>query len=297
MSIETRSRKQYIINLNSRRSIIALVVAILVSFATFVAIIRNTLDYSEIEVSFQYFTILSNMLSATGALFMIPYAVEGIRKKRFNMPKWVGLFQYAGAVSVLITMFCAATIIAPTKGAWYAYDEAGIWLHLIVPILAIILFLSVESGHVLTKKDMIKAQIPFWIYGAIYTVMVVIIGEENGGWEDFYMATSILPFWIAALILFAIGFGASLILMRIHNRRVMVQLKQLLSQWPDDVTPIELRIEAFGLGRYMGEKLDKNEIIIPMDIIEVMSEKGDVSVEELVKAYTKGAMDAQAEQA
>ena len=40
---------------------------------------------------FYYFTVLSAILSAAGAAFMIPYAVDGARKKRFTLPKWVAL--------------------------------------------------------------------------------------------------------------------------------------------------------------------------------------------------------------
>lgn len=291
---DSGSKKQYLIALNKRRSTWALVASIVVSLATFSAVVVSVVENINAESSFHYFTTLSNLLSAIGALFMFPYAVEGIRKKRFSMPKWVCLFQYAGAVSVAITMFCAATIIAPTKGLSAAYGASSFWLHLVVPIMAIALFSTVESKHVLTKKDAVLAQIPFWSYSALYTVMVVFIGEDNGGWSDIYETTSVLPFPVIAVMLFTIGLAVALLLRFLHNRTIERYMQELSAQWSDDLTPTDLRIEAFGLGRYMAAHQDRNEILIPLDIFDMISEKHGVPVQDLVRAYTKGLLDKRA---
>ena len=290
------NKRQFFIALNDRRSKWALFAAIVVSAATFVAVVTNTIDHVRlgIESSFMYFTILSNMLSGMGAMFMLPYAVEGIRKKRFSMPKWVCNFQYAGAVSVFITMFCAATIIAPTQGVESAYGRTGFWLHLVIPIMAIGLFCTVESGHVLSVRDAVLAQIPFWTYSVVYTVMVVLVGADRGGWTDIYQATSIIPFPLVVLMLFVIGSATAALLRRIHNRSVEHDIQQLSAQWTEDTSPVELKIEAFGLGRYMAAHQDENEILIPMNVFRIMAQRYDVSLEELVQAYTKGVLDERA---
>ena len=286
-----KNSKEYIIDLNKTRSIRALVAAIVVSLFTFIAVTGTVKSpYYVDESTFHFFTTISNLISAAGAMLMIPYAVEGIRKKRFTMPRWLSLFQYAGAVSVFITMVCASTIITITLGPVFAFSGQQFWLHLVVPISAIILFLAVESGHYLTKRDMVIAQIPFWIYAAVYLVMVVIVGKENGGWGDIYHATTIVPVWMAFGMLMIIGFAAAVFLRFIHNRTVDKGLRQLSARWDKDTDPVELKIEAFGLGRYMAGHLDKSEIIIPMDIFQLMSEKCGVPIDDLVKAYTKGVL-------
>ncbi len=71
------------------------------------------------ESLFHYFTVLSNIFSAVGAAFMIPYAVEGIRRKRFVLPRWVVLFQYCGALGVFITLTSAVMFILPVSGIKY----------------------------------------------------------------------------------------------------------------------------------------------------------------------------------
>lgn len=261
--------------------------AIIVSLCTFIGVTKSIGAYGETQL--QFFTMLSNLLSATGALFMLPYAVEGIRKKRFTLPRWVCLFQYAGAVSVFITMFCACTIITITLGADFAFGGVQLWLHLIIPILALVLFLAVESDHYLTKKDTVLALIPFWIYVAFYFVMVVLVGKENGGWNDLYQVTR-MPIWLSFLMLFSTGYAAAIFLRIIHNRIIDKSIAKLTANWNEEISSVELKIEAFGLGRYMASHLDKNEIIIPMDLFSLMADKCDVSIEELCRAYLKGAL-------
>ena len=284
------SRKEYIINLNTVRSRRALISAIIVSVCTFVAVVNNALDPTYTESSFHYFTTISNLISAAGAMFMIPYAVEGIRRKRFTMPRWISLFQYAGAVSVFITMFCALTIISYTLGPVFAFTEDNFWLHLVNPVLAIILFLLVETDQKLTKRDAVLSLIPYWIYVIIYIIMVVYIGEERGGWEDIYNATSTVPLWIVFNLLILIGFAASIILRKLHNLIVYRSLKDLTSRW-EGYSSVELRIEAYGLGRKLSRRLDKNEIVVPIDIFRMMAQKCDVSIEDLTRAYIKGVED------
>lgn len=284
------SRKEYIINLNTVRSRRALISAIIVSVCTFVAVVNNALDPTYTESSFHYFTTISNLISAAGAMFMIPYAVEGIRRKRFTMPRWISLFQYAGAVSVFITMFCALTIISYTLGPVFAFTEDNFWLHLVNPVSAIILFLLVETDQKLTKRDTVLSLIPYWIYVIIYIIMVVYIGEERGGWEDIYNATSTVPLWIVFNLLILIGFAASIILRKLHNLIVDRSLKDLTSRW-EGYSSVELRIEAYGLGRKLSRRLDKNEIVVPLDIFRMMAQKCDVSIEDLTRAYIKGVED------
>ena len=97
MAEKKRSRREYLIGLYRTRSIIALIAGIGVFCCTFSAVIWGIQENVAGEESlFHYFTVLSNLFAAVGAAFMIPYAVEGIRKKRFTLPKWVVLFQFSG---------------------------------------------------------------------------------------------------------------------------------------------------------------------------------------------------------
>lgn len=220
-------------------------------------------------------------------MFMIPYAIEGIRKKRFSMPRWISLFQYAGAVSVFITMICAITLISYTLGAEFAFTGENFFLHLVNPVLAIVLFLATETNQKLNKKDTARSLIPFWQYAILYYIMVVVVGKERGGWLDIYDATSYFPVWVVFIMMFSIGYAAAIFLRKIHNHIVDRSVRHLTSRW-EGVSGVEMRIEAFGLGRYMAGHLDQGEMLVPMDLLSLMSQTCGVSTEALTKAYIKG---------
>ena len=93
-----RNRRKYLISLAERQSMLALVAGLIVFFCTMAAIIiwAESFDPTD-EQPLHYFTALSNLVSAIAAAFMIPYAVEGIRKKHFMLPRYIVLFQFAAA--------------------------------------------------------------------------------------------------------------------------------------------------------------------------------------------------------
>ena len=82
------------------------------------------------------------------------------------------------------------------------------------------------------------------------------------------------------------------VLRRIYNRRAVQSWRRIARMWSEDLEPTELLIEAFGLGRYIGAACDGGELAIPLDIFKVMAQRYDVSLEKLIKAYVKGALDA-----
>ena len=287
-----RPKKKYLIALEESRSIVALATGILIFACALASIfIMAENDNGTYEYPLHYFTVWSNTLSAVAAAFMIPYAVEGIKKKRFILPRRIVLFQYAGANCLAITLVSALTIILPTQGV-EAVSGTNFWLHIVTPALTIILFQCVETGVNFKRPELLLALIPFWIYMAVYFVMVVIIGEKNDGWSDFYMTRAFWPGWISALMMTAIGFGVSAILFIIHNKRAAQSWKRVKKMWSDNLEPTQILIESFGLGRYMGAKYTDGELAIPLDIFKIMSKQYDIPLGKLTKAYVKGALDA-----
>lgn len=217
---------------------------------------------------------------------MIPFAVEGIRKKRFILPRWVVLFQFAGAVCVTITMVTALALILPLQGAEQAFKVYNFWLHVVTPIATVILFQCVESGVALTKREMLLALLPFLSYMLLYFVMVVLVHR----WEDIYSVTIYLPAWASFLVMLALGLAVASALRLVQNRRARQTRARLSRMWSEDYDPVELKIEAFGLGRFMGQHCD-GELVVPLDIFEMMAEHYGVTLEDLTRAYIRGAAD------
>ncbi|MBQ7173355.1 MAG: hypothetical protein IJR88_04490 [Clostridia bacterium] len=287
-----KQKKKYLIALEETRSIIALAAGILVCCCAFVSIFLMAKKYNGTGMHpLQYFTVWSNLLSAVAASFMIPYAVEGIRKKRFALPNWIVLLQYSGAICVATTMVAALALIWPTQGI-RAMTGTNFWLHIVSPALTIVLFQCVETGVSFSRKSAPLALIPYWVYMIVYFVMVYLVGTERGGWSDFYKTRAFLPPWVSALLMLAIGFAISFSLRFLHNKLATRYWKRIAKIWSRDLEPTQLLIEAFGLGRSIGSRTYGTELVIPLDILKIMSERYDISMDRLTKAYLKGALDA-----
>ena len=278
------SRKQYLISLGKKRSVVALVAGIVVFSCTMTSVFWAIDAHS--AGMLQYFTLLSNLLSAVGAAFMIPFAAEGLRKKRFVLPRWIVLFQFAGAVCVTITMVTALGLILPIQGASRAFREYNFFLHVVTPLATVVLFQCVESGVSLGKRDMLLAMTPYFAYMLVYLVMVALLGS----WEDIYGVTVYLPAWASFLVMLALGLAVAAALRLLQNRRARQSRARLSRLWEEDLSPVELKIEAFGLGRYMGQQCS-GELAVPLDIFEMMAERYGVRAEELTRAFVRGASD------
>ena len=287
-----RNQRKYLISLAERQSMLALVAGLIVFFCTMAAIIiwAESFDPTD-EQPLHYFTALSNLVSAIAAAFMIPYAVEGIRKKHFMLPRYIVLFQFAAATCVAITMFTSLAIILPTQGLM-AVTGYTFWLHVVTPLFALILFQCVETGTTISRRTAILCLIPFWLYIAVYYIMVVVVGKENGGWSDIYMAQAFWPAWVSVLLFLAMGFIMAMVMRAIHNLRARQFWKRVTRLWTDDTLPEEMLVEAMGLGRYIGKRFGQDEeLTVPMGLFSMMSERFGLPVEKLINAYVYGALD------
>ena len=282
------SRKQYLISLEKSRSVVALVAGVLVFIRTLLCVFW-AIDLHTSKM-LKYFTLLSNLLSATGAAFMVPYAVEGIRKKRFTLPRWVVLFQFSGAVCVTITMVAALGLILPVQGPEHAFSDYNFILHVVTPLATVVLFQCVESGVSLTKREMLLALIPYWLYMLVYLVMVILLRR----WKDIYGTTIYLPAWVSLLLMLALGLAIAAVLRLIQNRRARQARAHISRLWEAGLDAVEWKIEAFGLGRYMGQHCE-NELAVPLDIFADMSARCGVPLEDLIRAFVRGAADSIAE--
>ena len=276
--------RHYLISLEKRHSIIALIAGLIVLICTLMAVFW-AISYYDAGM-LMYFTLLSNLLAAIGAAFMIPYAIEGIRKRRFSLPRWVVLFQFSGAICVIITMISTLAIILPTQGVQLAFGRFNLWLHIVTPLSTAILFQTIESNIYIRRKEALLCMIPYFVYMLAYLINVVILKI----WDDIYMTMVYVPFYVSLTGMILLGFGITFGLRLIQNYRVKEKQKELSRLWSDDLSPVEIKIEAFGLGRFVGSKSD-NEIEVPIDIFELLSKKYNIPLEDLTKAFIKGATD------
>ena len=136
--------KEYLTVLLKRRSAVALCCVILTLMLAFFGIIEGvnrtiTVLKENGFVSFIYYTMFSNTFAVLAVAFVFPFTVEGIRNKRFILPKWVAVMHYLAATSIAITIvfvFAFMSWASPEN----AFGGANFVTHIICPVLILITF-------------------------------------------------------------------------------------------------------------------------------------------------------------
>ena len=287
-----KSNRSHMINLFKRKSITALISGTLVFAMTFYAVAGGIVDMlnggEQAGDLFKMFTTNSNSLSAIGAAFMIPFAIEGIRKGRFVLPKWVCMFQYAGAICTSITMVFALVFILPVIGPDFALGGNNFYLHIICPIFALILLFSNESTYTLDITDAIICTTPFYFYALLYIFNVVILGEKISGWTDIYQLAAFTPLTFTLPCMMMLSLGVSLLIRHFFNKLVSYRNEELNAAYEKFNDPQEIMIELYGLGLFNGIHDDINNINIPIDIFSKISTKTGIALSKINSAYVEG---------
>ena len=288
---EKKKKREYLIEIQKWRSVIALMSCIITYVLSIFAIVASLIMYTRenwnLSDFFRYFTTLSNMVTGISAGFIIPFAINGIRKKRFVYPHWLSMMHYTGTIATTMTMIFTLVFILPFDPE-FALGDYNFFLHIICPIAILISFQLVEFGRELTRRDSLVCLIPFFLYTWVYLIMVVFIGKENGGWEDLYMLNTFVPFYISMPLVWILAYFIAFLIRLPHNSLVKIRKEKLRGNWSSDLEPVEIGIEIYGLGRYNGLTGEKSDLIIPYDILEIIADKYSIKIETLVKAYTKG---------
>lgn len=297
--LTTIRSRDYLTNLFRRRSVIALCGGICALVLGFYGIIAGVIRNVEVAgkngfFSFIYFTMISNTLAAFSMAFVIPFAVEGIKTRRFVLPKWVAVLNYISATSIAIIMLFTITFMSWVSPA-DAFDGINLVMHIFCPILILIAFFQIENGYIYSRKDCFTGCIPCFIYAIVYFIQVVIIGEANGGWPDIYHLQEHMPPMIAIPLMMLFALIVSWIVAIISNQLTKKREKKMFLHWDSDIDSIEAKIEAYGLGNMMSQVRDENSIIIPLDILKHLAKKSHINTEDLINPYIGGLMNSQKE--
>ena len=284
--------REYLTLLLRRRSLIALCCVILTLILAFYGIIegvnKTTIVLHENGfMSFIYYTMVSNAFAALSAAFVFPFAVEGVRKKRFILPKWVALMHFTATVTIAVTMVFVLAFMS-----WASPDDAfggsNFVTHVICPLLILVSFLQIETGRLFTWGDRLIGIAVCFVYLAVYVIEVAIVGEAHGGWPDIYRVCEFTSPALAIPAFLLLAFGVSTAVALISNRITKKRNKKTYLLWKDDLDPIEVRIEAFGMGRAAARSDEDNNVQIPYDILTTLSVRYGVDREELMRAFVKG---------
>lgn len=287
------------IRTNRMRCRVAVVSCSLLSFLVFLAVCDQLLSTPDAIVqevgwkSYHMFTILANMFAGIAAALCIPYAVDGLRYDNYHLPRWVVNVLYMATTGVALTFLIAVTVLSPMTSYYrmMLYSN-NILFHTINPIIAILLFIFINSDHKVSFRSTFLAIAPVVLYAALYFVLVFVIGEENGGWRDHYQIRNItqyvsLPLVVLGMVL--IAFAVALLLRAAHNSVHKKRKKQTVSYYQSagefDCPSIDSAIEA--LAARNRSRDPGGELTVPRRILGMMEEKykSGLPLRELCRMY------------
>lgn len=290
---EKNKARQYIISLQKRRSLVAMIASFISIICAIYAIVAGIIENVQAGIRpidlFQYFTTDANAITALGATMILPFAIEGFRKKRFYCPKWAVFFYYVGVTCTTMIMLVAVFVIRIVDFE-LAFLGNNFFLHVLCPIMILITFFLIESYYKITLKTSLSTLVPVFIYAVVYIYKVIIVGEEAGGWRDLYYFAGhpVLAFCSMMTTTFVVA----VLVAFIYNKISDIRAKRIIDNlWGEDVSDVEIKIEIFGLGRFMGRKENSSYATLPLDIIFMIADKYHINREELIRVYVKGMLD------
>ena len=207
-----------------KECILALVSAVVIVVCTCVGVVMNLTTLYDVNFdhmgirTFCMFTVNSNILMAVGMSLVIPYAIDGMRKPYYRLPGWLVDFLFAGATAVTLTFLVSLFVLSPVKGFILIFTGSRFFLHGVCPILGFLAFSFFISNHRISLEETCWALIPVLLYAFVYFILAILIGAQNGGWDDFYGVNTYVPFWIPMLLIMPLTFGIASGIRFLHNR-------------------------------------------------------------------------------
>ena len=243
--------------------------------------------------TFCMFTVNSNILCAIAMALVVPYTVDGLRKHNFHAPKWVMVMELAGVTATTLTFLVSLFILAPVKGFVLIFSGSRFFLHGLCPVLAIIAFCFFMTEQELTVKNSLIALIPVFIYAVVYTFMVLLLGAERGGWEDFYGFFTRLKVWIPLVAILPVTFIIATVLRVLHNNSRNNRHKKEAAFYKEVFKDADLPSIVAALARLHKKNSRSKDILIPGRVIAIMDDnnEGEATWRELCEIYLKEYLD------
>ena len=251
-------------------SIVAVCVIIGVTM-NLVTLYDENFDHMGIR-TFCMFTVNSNILAGLSMMLCLPYTIDGLRTGNYHLPDWVVIMMHITVTAVSLTFLVSLCILAPVKGFRLIFTGSRFFLHGVCPVLSIIMFCCFINSHLIRPREIALAMIPILIYAVVYFVMVVVVGEENGGWNDFYGFVTRVPIWVSVLVIFPSAFGLALLLRWAHNACCLRRRKKDSDLYRAAYTGADLKQVIAEMARSQKHELKLKNPTIPVQLIGYMIE-------------------------
>ena len=239
--------------------------------------------------TFCMFTVNSNILMAATMALVFPYSLDGLRKHNFHLPRWVVNLVFMGVTGVALTFLVSLCVLAPVKGFMLIFTGSRFFLHGLCPILAILAFCFFISEQRITFWETFYTLIPVFTYAVLYYVMVVVIGEEQGGWNDFYGFATRIPVWIPMVAILPLTFLIATVIRVLHNQTFDKRRKEEATYYSEAFAHADIRELIGAMARFHRTMTAGKDILVPGRVIGIMvdNNEGDATWEECCGIYLK----------
>ena len=127
--------------------------------------------------NFKYYTVLSNVIcGAVGAVYL------RTGKNAEKLPAALTAAKLMAAAAVTLTFLTIAVFLGPIYGHEHMYHGANLLFHLVVPVLAILDFILLDTGGRIPFRYAVYSVLPTILYGVCYAVNLLVNGI--GQWPD-----------------------------------------------------------------------------------------------------------------
>ena len=278
---------------NRMQCLCAMIGAGIVAVCVFIGVTMNLVtlydenfDHMGIR-TFCMFTVNSNILAGLSMMICLPYTVDGLRTGNYHLPDWVVVLMHISVTAVALTFLVSLCILAPIKGFRLIFSGSRFFLHGVCPVLSIVTFCCFINSHLVRLRETALAMVPVLLYTVVYVVMVVIIGEENGGWNDFYGFATRVPIWVSMLVILPAAFAIALLLRWGHNACCQLRRNKDAELYREVYGGTDLRLAVAEMARTQKKELKLKNPTIPLQMIGYMIENtgSDLDPDEAARIY------------
>ena len=269
--------------INKMRCIIGLSICSIVVSLTVVALVLNIVNFFNESTpeaglgTLRMFTTISNIIAALAAAICIPFQIDGLRRNKYLLPKWIVEVMYVGSTGSILTFTIALALIGPTAGFQYAmFANSNIFMHTLNPIFIFMLFtIAISDGRIKFFHSLF-AIIPIFIYSLMYFILAFVTKV----WRDHYHLADYMPWPVAFILIMSVGYLISLLLLFLHNlnnKHVMKGIETYYKE-SDDYKFNKIGDAIAHLAEVESKFYHQgDDIYIPVDIIKMLSERYNAS--------------------
>ena len=158
--------------INKTRCILSFVLCVGLCVAIFLAVsdqlLRQHDPVNNVTSGFKTcrtFTVMSNIFMVIAAAMCIPYTVDGLRYHNYHLPRWCVDLLYTAVTCMALTFAVAFFVLSPlTSFSRMMFTFSNVLFHTICPILAVILFLFINTDHEVSLRSNLIAMCPLFLY-------------------------------------------------------------------------------------------------------------------------------------